>query len=488
MPHESTRRDFLKKVSAGSAVLLGLHTEDVAWLFAQGTAQGWKDVPRLDGGLVLDDVLREQMATDLGGHFHRVPVAVLRPRSARDVVNIVRFANTHHLKIAMRGQGHSQYGQTLVEGGIVVDSSTLNAVKLSGARTVDAQAGASWKDVTHVTLVKGLTPPAMGDTMSLSVGGILSAGGVSNSSHLFGGVVDNVEQLDVVTGVGDLVTCSPQRNRELFELALAGMGQCGLIVRARLRLVAAPKWVVRRDLDYDDLEAFLFDLRRLATEARVEHLGAYVLPWDESRGWRFRINIGKFCASPETVDFAELEAGLRFESHADPVPLVYSDYLQREAGRNAALSAARRRTPSRLLYIAMFVPGSIADEFVARILATPRETEGMTRFSLYVLPTRKFARPMFVLPEEDLALNIWLFRGVPVANESAYAEAVATVRGLAGKMRAASGKAYPPYAPFFNRSDWEAHYGPTEWRRLVVGKKEFDPKGILTPGTGMFGP
>jgi cytokinin dehydrogenase len=329
---------------------------------------------------------------------------------------IVRFAKTHRLKIAMRGQGHSRYGQTLVEGGIVVDSSTLNAVKLGGARSVDALAGASWGDVTRATLAEGLTPPAMGDTMSLSVGGILSAGGVSNSSHLFGGVVDHVEELDVVTGVGNLVTCSPQRNRELFELALAGMGQCGLIVRARLRLVAAPKWVVRRDLDYDDVETFLFDLRRLATEARVEHLGAYVLPWDESHGWRFRINIGKFAASPETVDWAEVQAGLRFKSHADPVPLVYSDYLERENARNAALAAALKRTPSRLLYIAMFVPGSIADDFVARILATPRETEGMTRFSLYVLPTRKFARPMFVLPEEELALNIWLFRGVPVGN------------------------------------------------------------------------
>ena len=82
---------------------------------------------------------------------------------------------------------------------------------------------------------------------------------LSNSSHRFGTVVDTVEELDVVTGAGDLLRCSPQRNRELFELALAGMGQCGLIVSARLRLVTAPKWTVRRNLIYDDLGKLLGD-------------------------------------------------------------------------------------------------------------------------------------------------------------------------------------------------------------------------------------
>jgi len=486
MSQQSTRRDFLKQVSASAAVLSGLGPIDRSWLLAQGVDQGWKSLPKLDGALLLDEAPREQMATDFGAQFHRLPAAVLKPRSAEDVVKIVRFANKHRLKIAMRGQGHSVYGQTLVEGGIVVDSSTLNAVKLSGAGRVDAQAGASWDDVNRATLAEGLTPPAMGDTMTLSVGGILSAGGVSNSSHLFGAVVDNVEELNVVTGAGDLVRCSPQLNSELFELALGGMGQCGLIVGARLRLVPAPKWVACRDLDYEDLKTFLSDLRYLATEAKVEHLGAFVLPRDPSRGWRFRISIGKFCVSPEEVDFGALEAGLHSKSREDPVSVPYSNYLQREVARNAAAKASRKKTPSRLPYITMFVPGSASEEFVGRILATPPETAGMTRFSLYVLPTHKFARPLFVLPQQELALAIFLFRGIPVADGGLYSETVATIRGLVEKMRAVGGKIYPPHAPFYTRSDWEGHYGPTKWRRLVAGKKKFDPKGILTPGTGMF--
>ncbi|PYY12800.1 MAG: hypothetical protein DMG69_00050 [Acidobacteria bacterium] len=102
----------------------------------------------------------------------------------------------------------------------------------------------------------------------------------------------------------------------------------------------------------------------------------------------------------------------------------------------------------------MFIPGSAAEEFVARILATPSEVEGMTRFSLYTLSTYKFTRPMFMLPKADLALNIWLFRRVPIADKSRYPEAVAAVRSLAERVLAASGKIYPPYAPYFTQPDW----------------------------------
>jgi cytokinin dehydrogenase len=488
MSQEFTRRSLLKYVSA--AGLLSFVVREPSWLLAKEVDQRWSGVPKLDGSLLLDEAHREQMATDIGAIFHRVPAAVLQPRSAEDLVKIVRFCKRSGLQIAMRGQGHSQYGRVLVEGGIVVDSSTLNAVKLNDVGMVDARAGASWDDVTRATVAQGLTPPAMGDTMTLSVGGILSAGGISNSSHRFGAVVDTVEELDVVTGAGELLTCSAQQNSDLFDLALAGMGECALIVSARLRLVPAPKWVVLRDLIYDDLGKFLADARRLSTQDKVEHVGALVLGADQPQARTFKITIGKFCTSAAEADFRSLTADLRFKSSEDLAPAPYFDYLHREAARNASGVAARKKTPSRLLFVTMFVPGSVGEEFVARILATPAESARVGRFSLYTLPVRKFARPMFMLPRnEELALCIFLIRGVPIADgERAYTEAATTVRGLVEKTYAVGGKIYPPYAPFFSRPDWESHYGPTNWRRLIAGKKKFDPMGILTPGTGMFVP
>lgn len=65
------------------------------------------------------------------------------------MVGIVSYARKYGLKIAMRGQGHSLFGQALVEGGIVIESSTLNAVRLQSDDVVDAQVGALWGDVAR---------------------------------------------------------------------------------------------------------------------------------------------------------------------------------------------------------------------------------------------------------------------------------------------------------------------------------------------------
>lgn len=481
MTVETTRRSFVAKMLAAGAVASGLHGCGRASLFPRAAGRPWNELSGLDGALLTEEAARAPMAVDLGGHEYLLPGAVLKPGSEQDVARVVQFANAHRLNVVMRGRGHAQYGRVLAAGGVVIDSRTLNSVTFTGGTTVDVQPGASWGDVTQVTLAHGLTPPAMGDSMGISVGGILSAGGISNSSHLYGGVVDNVDELEVVTGAGERITCSPERNRELFELTLAGMGQCGLIVRARLRLVAAPRWVVRRNLDYDDLSTFLADHRRLASEAKLEHLGAYVVA-REGGGWRFRINIGAFCAAPESVDWAELEAGLRFVSHDDPQSVSFADYLRREAARDTALEARLRNTPSRLLYVTMFLPGSESDRFIARMLTTPTDTEGVSRFSLYSLPTRNFTRPLFVLPAEPLALCIFLFREIPRGDEARYARLVAGVRDLVSRMHAASGTAYPPHAPFYHAADWKRHYGAARWSRLTAARNAFDPRGVLTPG------
>ena len=45
------------------------------------------------------------------------------------------------------------------------------------------------------------------------------------------------------TGKGDFVTCSEKENSELYYAVLGGLGQFGIITRARIALEPAPKMV-----------------------------------------------------------------------------------------------------------------------------------------------------------------------------------------------------------------------------------------------------
>jgi cytokinin dehydrogenase len=484
MSAQLSRRSFIRLAAASSGVLIaGFNPRTRSWVTnAQGSQKSLEELPRLDGALYFDDASLQAVATDVGHSVHHRPLAVLKPASVLDVMQMVRYANQHHLKIAMRGQGHSQYGQTLVEAGIVIDSSTLNAVKLIDVGSVDAQPGASWGEVNKVTLVEGRTPPVMGDTMTLSVGGILSVGGWGQRSHHYGAVVDNVTEFDVVTGDGRLITCSDRQNSELFNMVLAGLGQCGLIVRARLRLVPSTSHIVRQDLMYNDLETYLSDQKRLVADRRFDDLHGSAIR-QSGGGWTFVISAGMFYTPPNEPDLAPLVAGLRFDSRADPTRVSYWEFLQRNA---AGVAATKASAPRRSAAMAFFIPASTAKDFTARMLATPSETDGINRFGFTPLATARFTRPMFKLPDEDLAFSLWPRRYTAIDDLAGHAAMMKNVYAIYERMRAVGGKRYSPYSPIMSNADWKEHFGPMTWQRLAAAKGEFDPNNVLTPGPGIF--
>ena len=69
-----------------------------------------------------------------------------------------------------------------------------------------------------------------------------------------------------------LVTCSDERNSDLFNAVLAGMGQCGIIVKVVMALVPAPTHVLFFVLSYADLQTAIADLTFLVNDGRFNDL------------------------------------------------------------------------------------------------------------------------------------------------------------------------------------------------------------------------
>src|SRR5262249_10947519 len=164
--------------------------------------------------------------------------------------------NRQGLKVAMRGQAHSFLGQTQVDGGVVIDSRSLNLVRIvkSGrGGTAEIGAGSQWHPVLMAANAQKLTVPVIADTF-LSVGGTISTGGFGVTTYKLGFQVDHVQELEVVTGEGQIVTCSETSNSDLFNVMLGGLGQCGIITKVVMRLMEAPANVLFIKMDYDDFQ------------------------------------------------------------------------------------------------------------------------------------------------------------------------------------------------------------------------------------------
>lgn len=199
----------------------------------------------------------DRASGDFGMLAREAPAAVMHPSSERDVAELVKFSHAaaRPFRIAARGRGHSVRGQALARGGVVVEMAALrkgrDRIKVTcsgrdqGECYVDAGGEQLWADVLRETLKHGLAPRSWTDYLYLTVGGTLSNAGISGQSFLHGPQISNVHELEVVTGKGEIVTCSEQQEADLFLAVLGGLGQFGIITRARIALEPAPQMVTQ---------------------------------------------------------------------------------------------------------------------------------------------------------------------------------------------------------------------------------------------------
>jgi cytokinin dehydrogenase len=480
---QRTRRSLMKLAGASLLVSgVGFPQAPKGW---RAAAQPLGDLPKLDGEVLFDEDARNIAGGDIGSGIRRPPVAVLRPRSVEDIVRITAYANKSGRKIAMRGQGHSLYGQAQVEGGIVIDSSTLDTVRPHGNDLLDAQPGALWGQVAKVALGQGRALPVMVDALMLSVGGTLSVGGIGETSYREGCQVDHVSELDVVTASGEHVTCSPERNEELFRMMLAGLGQCGIIVRARLRLVRAPAYVVLRTLNYPDLETLVSDQRGLATAEGLGPLTSRIVK-EPGGAMRFQLIAGTFFEDGiEPGSSPRWMTGLRHVSEAPPSRLSYWDYLDRRtASQMASIAAVKRGTKNPSL--AFMIPDASVLPFVTRVLETPEAFVGIWLIEVFPMITARFTQPLQKMPGGDLSFGVRLHRRTSADNSHDPQAMLAANQALVTELLVAGGKVYPPYAPVLSQEQWHRHYEPATWQRFAAAKRRFDPNDVLTPGAGIF--
>jgi cytokinin dehydrogenase len=236
-----SRRRAVQALGFGSAVI-AFNTASGLWATSAeaAPARDLQGLPRFDGTLHIDAATRKQYAQDFGHIVHECPLAVLRPESVADVKRMLAFGRRHGIRIVGRGKGHTTFGQAQILGGVVIDISSLQTIHSITPDEADVDVGIRWNALLKATLKQGLMPPALTDYIGQTVGGTLSVGGIGGMVHRQGAQIDNVHELQVVTGEGEVVVCSETQHHELFEAALAGQGQVAVIVRAKIKLVHRP--------------------------------------------------------------------------------------------------------------------------------------------------------------------------------------------------------------------------------------------------------
>ncbi|WOL06001.1 cytokinin dehydrogenase 3-like [Canna indica] len=479
---------------------------------------------------------KNTLSLDFGRIIFDSPSAVLRPQSPEDISLLLTslFASSFSkVTVAARGAGHSIRGQAQALDGIVIEMDSIpsniyihkRGHDEEGFSYADVSGGAMWIELLEESLKFGLSPRSWTDYLYLSIGGTLSNGGISGQTFKHGPQISNVLQLDVVTGKGDLITCSPTKSSELFYAVLGGLGQFGIITRARILLQEAPQKVKWVRAFYDDFDAFTMDQELLISMPDlVDYLEGFIIPNEPSllsSSIAFPAHLDSmppflseggsskvyYCIEFAVYDFQVRDTNVEqvvekiTSQMSYKAPFIYSvevsyfDFLNRVSMEEISLrSRGLWEVPHP--WLNMFVPKSGIKEFKCLLMDNIAVNEFEGPILIYPLLRDKWhTNTSIVLPQASTCSEedeqVFYIVGVLQSTNPASCSAQC-LDGILRRNRriveAAStekigAKQYLPHHP--SLMHWHNHFG-RHWNRFVAHKNLFDPLGILAPGQGIF--
>jgi FAD/FMN-containing dehydrogenase len=387
----------------------------------------------------------------------------------------------------VRGQGHTTFGQAQVEGGLVIDMSSLNQIHTVTDKCAVVDAGVTWRRLLTLATARGRTPPVLTGFQGLSVGGTLSVGGISGVSYKRGAQIDHTLGLDVVTGEGSLVTCSAEHHRDLFAAVLGGGGRVGIIARAHLPLVPAPSHARHTLLSYSALGPFLRDMRELVYRASFDGVsGTIGLNADGSIS--YGLNALTFYSRPDTPETPKLFERVGASAWRATTEFEYVEYcllvdrlidqLQVTGGWNDRVHP----------WLDLFLPDAYVERYLGDVLPTldpckdvgPPQLGPLAQIHLFPLLTENLRRPWLRVPPGKLVFlfDILTSSHGPVSDPTYASQMVERNRRLFEKAREFGATPYSITAIPFSTAERIEQMGSFR-EDFEACKAHYDPFGIL---------
>ncbi|KAI9392115.1 hypothetical protein POPTR_006G047900v4 [Populus trichocarpa] len=476
---------------------------------------------KLDGYFSFDNI--DYAAKDFGNMYHFLPSAVLHPKSVSDISNtikhIFKMGSTSQLTVAARGHSHSLQGQAQAHQGIVINMESLQGpemqVHTGELPYVDASGSELWINILHETLKYGLAPKSWTDYLHLTVGGTLSNAGISGQAFKHGPQINNIYQLEVVTGKGEAVTCSENKNADLFYGVLGGLGQFGIITRARISLEPAPKMVKWIRALYDEFSKFSSDQEHLISKNSFDYIEGLVIinrtgllnnwrssfkPKDPLQASQF-ISEGKtlYCLeiakyfNPNESDAMNQETeSLLSELSYIPSTLFLSEVSYVEFLDRVHLSEIKLRAKGLWdiphPWLNLLIPKNKIFEFAQEVFGNILTDSSNGPILIYPVNKSKWDnRTSLITPEEDtFYLVAFLSSAMPSSTgRDGLFHILAQNQRILGFCSSTSlgAKQYLPH--YSTQEEWQTHFGP-KWEVFVLRKSTYDPMAILAPGQRIF--
>jgi len=180
----------------------------------------------------------------INGSIDKHPALIAQCKGAADVSQSVSFAREHGLLLAVKCGGHSFSGKSTCDGGMMIDLSPLQGVRVDpAARTAWVAGGSLLGSMDEETMGFGLVTTA-GTVSHTGVGGLTLGGGFGRVGRRFGLALDNVISVDIITADGEFRRANKDENRDLYWGVRGGGGNFGVVTAFEFQLHPMQRQVI----------------------------------------------------------------------------------------------------------------------------------------------------------------------------------------------------------------------------------------------------
>jgi len=160
---------------------------------------------------------------------------VVTPRTASEVVEILRTADDDGMTVKAVGSGHS-FTPAAVTDGVLIKPDGLTRLKQIDreAGLVTVESGMPLHQLNALLAENGMALTNMGDIQVQTVAGAIGTG-THGTGRASGSIAAQVAALELVLANGEIVICSPTENAELFQAARLGVGAIGYVTAVTFR-------------------------------------------------------------------------------------------------------------------------------------------------------------------------------------------------------------------------------------------------------------
>jgi FAD/FMN-containing dehydrogenase len=173
------------------------------------------------------------------------------------------------------------------------------------AGTVDSEGMATYESLVDACLPHGVMPAVVPELKTITLGGAVAGVGIEATSHRHGLVHESVEEIEVLTGDGRVLTCRrDNEHADLFYGFPNSYGTLGYALRVVAKAVPVKPYVHVRHVPFSDGEEYFRAVLEHCAADAADFIDGTIFSRD-----RMYLSLGRFVdAAPAVSDYTGVSA------------------------------------------------------------------------------------------------------------------------------------------------------------------------------------